>query len=70
MRKKEKEDTERWLLHNEPAAARGNRNNYAKTECNGASRAKRKKEDVSWDEAKGASRRKMVVEMACKGGSA
>lgn len=37
----------RWLLYKEPAATRGNRNNYAKTERNGASRTKeKKKEDV------------------------
>lgn len=37
----------RWLFYKEPAAARGNRNNYAKTERNGASRTKeKKKEDV------------------------
>lgn len=41
-KKRRREDT-RWLLHNEPAATRGNRNNYAKTERNGASRAKEKK---------------------------
>lgn len=52
MRGRGREDTgERWLLHNEPAATRGNRNNYAKTERNGASRAKGKKEDVPWDGA-------------------
>ncbi|KMQ89325.1 transcriptional adapter 2-alpha-like protein [Lasius niger] len=48
-RERKRKDTERWLLHNEPAATRGNRNNYAKTERNGASRAKEKKEDVPWD---------------------
>jgi len=38
-------------LRNEPAAIHGNRNNYAKTERNGASRAKGKKEDVPWNGA-------------------
>lgn len=65
-KQEEKKDT-KWLLHNEPAATRGNRNNYAKTERNGASRAKAKRSTL-WDEAKGASRNEMVVEMACKGG--
>lgn len=69
----EQEDT-RWLLHNEPAATRGNRNNYAKTERNGASRAKgKRRRRTLWDTGaytKGASRGEMVVEMACKGGSA
>lgn len=41
-----KERDRMWFLHNEPAATHGNRNNYAKTERNGASRAKGKKEDV------------------------
>ncbi|KYN13906.1 hypothetical protein ALC57_13980 [Trachymyrmex cornetzi] len=46
----ERKDT-RWLLYNEPAATRGNRNNYAKTERNGASRAKGKRRRMLWDGA-------------------
>lgn len=51
MRKRRGREDTRWLLHNEPAATRGNRNNYAKTERNGASRANGKRRRTLWDEA-------------------
>lgn len=71
------------FCNDKPAATRGNCNNYAKTECNGASRRSeqggpgpedggakgKEEEDVPRSGgAKGATRGKMVEEMACKRG--
>lgn len=71
------------FCNDKPAVTRGNCNNYAKTECNGASRRSeqggpgpedggakgKEEEDVPRSGgAKGATRGKMVEEMACKRG--